>query len=411
MTSEFILADGRERLFRLIKSSDSLSPADQALIAWLSPDDFSDPCSKSKIERLTNSIANCHYQDLAVLGYHWECALSLDKDFESKWTIASTRLFGTSPTTDGTLMPFTTDSVALLGLAIGMGRLKNSDLQITFRTWIQAIRDETMKLPCLPGWSVSILEIIAQLVNVQSQGVYRENLEFDFIRFALNSKLRVDDVPLTEADSRSILAKVRDQNLPSMTETIPSVFLMAAFDSIVKNAPTISVNHLSVDDVGKILRQFPYAFKRWCWEKNARTKRSNEPRKWHVDNEYHVQDLLYFLLRPIFTDLKDEEYFPSIGPKQPRADLYIPSLSLIIEVKFKYNRNSFSKLIEEIGADSALYLAGKSHYNRILVFVWDDSRQTEQHALFISGLKQIAGVVDGIVVSRPGIMEYPDSPK
>ena len=57
-------------------------------------------------------------------------------------------------------------------------------------------------------------------------------------------------------------------------------------------------------------------------------------RQWHVDNEYHVQNLLWVLLAPIFPDLDDEQYLTKIGQKNPRADLYIPSMKLIVEAKF-----------------------------------------------------------------------------
>ncbi len=110
------------------------------------------------------------------------------------------------------------------------------------------------------------------------------------------------------------------------------------------------------------------------------------------------------MLRPIFPDLLDEENFPSVGHKHPRTDLYVPSLGLIIEVKFIYPKSTFSKVIEEIAADSALYLAERSSYNQMVTFIWDDSRRTEQHARLVEGLNSIVGVVDNIVVSRPGVM-------
>jgi hypothetical protein len=57
-------------------------------------------------------------------------------------------------------------------------------------------------------------------------------------------------------------------------------------------------------------------------------------RQWHVDHEYHVQNMLWFLLAPIFPDLDDEQYLTKIGQKNPRADLYLPSMKLIVEAKF-----------------------------------------------------------------------------
>jgi hypothetical protein len=61
-------------------------------------------------------------------------------------------------------------------------------------------------------------------------------------------------------------------------------------------------------------------------------------------------------------------------------------------------------LIEEIAADANLYLANNSPYKNIIVFIWDDTRRSEQHDFIIQGLLQLEGVLDAIVVSRPGIM-------
>ncbi len=67
---------------------------------------------------------------------------------------------------------------------------------------------------------------------------------------------------------------------------------------------------------------------------NSPRTTSGTARQWHIDNEYHVQNLLWVLLAPIFPDLDDEQYLTKIGQKNPRADLYIPSMKLIVEVKF-----------------------------------------------------------------------------
>ncbi len=142
---------------------------------------------------------------------------------------------------------------------------------------------------------------------------------------------------------------------------------------------------------------------RWTWEKRART-RGGESRKWHIDNEYHVQNLLYLLLAPVFLDLTDEDYTPSVGQMHPRADLGIPSLRLIIEVKFMRSNDNPQDMIEQIAADSGLYLVENSSYSQIVAFIWDDSRRSEQHDLLRVGLRQLRGVVDAVIVSRPGSM-------
>jgi hypothetical protein len=160
---------------------------------------------------------------------------------------------------------------------------------------------------------------------------------------------------------------------------------------------------ITIPDLVQLLERVPAGLRRWAWEEKART-RGGEARKWHVDNEYHVQDLLYFLLAPMFPDLKDEEYFPSLGQKQPRTDLFIPSMKLIIEVKFLRQTDNVTKIIDELGSDTSLYLSAGTDYSGIIAFVWDDSRRNEEHSLLQDGLRQIRGVLAAVIISRPGMM-------
>ena len=115
---------------------------------------------------------------------------------------------------------------------------------------------------------------------------------------------------------------------------------------------------------------------------------------------------MWVVLAPIFADLEDEENLPSLGQKHPRYDLGVPSLKLIVEVKFVYRgaRREFSNVIEEVAADASLYLRDKSRYAEIVAVVWDDSRHTEQHAELKQGLLAIPGVVGAVVLTRPGRM-------
>jgi hypothetical protein len=127
-------------------------------------------------------------------------------------------------------------------------------------------------------------------------------------------------------------------------------------------------------------------------------------RHWDVQNEYHVQNLLWVLFAPVFPDLEDEEYLRSLGHKHPRCDLAIPSLRVIIEVKFVYNgeQADFANVIEGVAADTSLYLSERTGFSQIVAFVWDNSKCSEQHNELLQGLRRINGIKDAVVVSRPG---------
>lgn len=45
-----------------------------------------------------------------------------------------------------------------------------------------------------------------------------------------------------------------------------------------------------------------------------------------------------------------------------------------------------------------------SSYEQIIAFIWDDFRRTEEHDLLSTGLKDMKGIFDVVIVSRPGLM-------
>ena len=149
----------------------------------------------------------------------------------------------------------------------------------------------------------------------------------------------------------------------------------------------------------------PVGLKRWTWEDAGRT-RGAEPVKWQVENEYHVQNLLYVLLAPIFNDIADEVNLQPVGQKNPRIDLYLPSLHTIIEVKYRKDvKKSFPTLIGEIAEDASLYRADTKYKDaRIVSFLWDRTRATQEHAKFKEGVLKIDGIDGCVVISAPSTM-------
>ena len=119
-----------------------------------------------------------------------------------------------------------------------------------------------------------------------------------------------------------------------------------------------------------------------------------------VENEYHVQNLLYVLLAPIFNDIADEVNLQPVGQKNPRIDLYLPSLHTIIEVKYRKDmKKSFPAIIGEIAEDASLYRADPKYKDaRIVSFLWDCTRATQEHAKFKEGVLKIDGINGCVVV-------------
>ena len=126
-----------------------------------------------------------------------------------------------------------------------------------------------------------------------------------------------------------------------------------------------------------------------------------------MENEYHVQNLLYVLLAPVFNDIADEVYLQPVGQKTPRVDLYLPSLHTIIEVKYRKDvKKSFQTLIGEIAEDASLYRADAKYKDaRIVSFLWDCTRATQEHTKFKEGVLKIDGLNGRVVVSAPSTMD------
>lgn len=181
--------------------------------------------------------------------------------------------------------------------------------------------------------------------------------------------------------------------------------LVAAFDGVVSRSTHVRIASPGLEDLLLALRGVPRAMKHWPFETKPRTARS-QAAVWHIENEYHVQALLWTIVAPIFPDLEDEENLPSVGHKRPRVDLAVPVLRTLIEVKFMRggSQSDFAKVIDEVAADASLYLSSETGFDRIVAFVWDDSAHTEQHHELQSGLEKIKGIAAAVVVPRPGRM-------
>lgn len=174
---------------------------------------------------------------------------------------------------------------------------------------------------------------------------------------------------------------------------------LAAINALTETSLPARLGTAEPADVVRLLEGVRRSMRRWAWDDAPRTPAS-APARWEIANEYHVQDLLWAVLAPLFPDLNDEETLPPVGQKNPRADLTIPSLGTIVEVKFVRPRTSFQSIIGEVAEDASLY-GTDPRWRALIPFVWDDSSRTEEHATLMKGLLGLPMVVGAVVVPRP----------
>lgn len=153
----------------------------------------------------------------------------------------------------------------------------------------------------------------------------------------------------------------------------------------------------SPSSVASILGQFESCLRRWRWDSSD----LKAPVRWLVHSEREVQDILWVILRSAFADLEDEDTLPKFGHSTYRADFGIPSLGLLIEVKFIRSAAEFKEIEKQVLEDIVPYLRSPERYRQIMVFIYDDSCSVQEHETTRQALVTIKGVADVIIVSRP----------
>jgi len=291
--------------------------------------------------------------------------------------------------------------VAQTGVQVGLLASADTDRWQRFGTWIASLL--TRRSPGFEiddSWRYELLSVVEKrsqngLADIPTVSIITSSEAVYVARGLLNSDIVTNREFVTRLLGRlqSVL----------YSEPEAAVLDLAAFRHLAQAGAWLDLRAPNLEDVALLLRRVPSGLRRWTWEAQKKTPTSTA-QKWAVENEYHFQNLLCALLAPIFPDLRDEEWLASVGQKRPRADLVIPSLHLVIEVKYWREKNSPQELISQIGEDVSLYLKVGSPYRKVLPIVWDQGRRTEQYDLLISGLNQIRDVVTPVVIAQPAFM-------
>lgn len=153
----------------------------------------------------------------------------------------------------------------------------------------------------------------------------------------------------------------------------------------------------SKSTVTHLLGQFESCLRRWRWDSDT----LKVPVRWMIRSEREVQDILWIILRSTFPDLEEEDTLPKFGHSTYRADLGVPSLGLLIEVKFARSAGDFKNIEKEVLEDIVPYLKSPERYREVLVFIYDDSCSVQEHETTRQALVTVPGVADVLIVSRP----------
>lgn len=395
-----LISDARAIFFRTAAAEAGQNPLVAAFCGWLSlREDFVLLLNNVAQNAASASGAQRSSRNVAVLGF--ACGVETLKarfaeDFlrQLTWSIGKPNFSG-----DGEPSGVITDPLNFAGIVAGAENVLNEPMRCQFVLWARDVCKDARTFIHEGDWRRRLIEIIGLRYSVA--GLVPNDDRESWIVAGLH-KCGWGDVSMIRVDD------VLKSTLKRASETIDgfeAALRCAATEWAVERAMDFDIAAPTIPDIAKVLDRVSTSFQRWTWEDAPRTsRRGAEARRWHIDNEYHFQSLLYAVLKPLIPSLEEELYLPPTGTYQPRADLCILALKLVIEVKFWYRSKSVKELTEEIAADLTLYLRNDSPYQTVIVAIWDDGARTEEHAELRRGLKGLGGLREVILVNRPSRM-------
>ncbi len=359
-----------------------------------------DPFKSSFLHFLGLSKDGVPAFDFATFSLYQRCAIAglgvLDETVSSQDV---SRLLGQAPKIDSTPRPWVSDMFGVMAVKWLAGQMNDARIAREFENWISGFLAQQIS-----GDHLNLFEKdIAAYVRSNESAVFSSACVPLFLHY--RKIRRIEDHQTRLSLIGRFMGEFRAQAQGGASTALLSL-MVYVFDQVNEDVAVVPPKGWSLDDLLGFLEHIPVGLKRWTWEDAGRT-RGAEPVKWRVENEYHVQNLLYVLLAPVFNDIADEVNLQPVGQKNPRIDLYLPSLHTIIEVKYRKDvKKSFPTLIGEIAEDASLYRADAKYKDaQIVSFLWDCTRATQEHAKFKEGIMKIDGLDGCVVVSAPSTMD------
>ncbi len=370
-----------------------------AFSEWLRLDVFPETCvSKLRETSFAASGASRRHQDIAAMGFWLGCSMG-EATERSAFIAGLDWLRGRSNyVAEGIPSGLLVDWASLLGIAAGFVSLESTERE-PFVDWLNGVVVDVADIGKPGDVGASIADLLSSLLK---EDRWRCPDEVADVAAALYSRGLVDAEPVKMQEVWRLVLTTEDCS----NDLNRYLVRLAALSHLRQRLAAVDLVAPTKEQLLACLNHAGDSFLRWPWESKTRTKHEwASPQKWDLQNEYHFQSYLWAVLKPVFPDLEEETYLPPTGPLQPRADLCLPGLRTVVEVKFWYPSGKISKLVEEIAADHSLYLRDESPYDTMVPVIWDDGARTELHGELQRGLEGLAGMLGVVVVARPSSMK------
>lgn len=375
-----------------LNDEDGLVPA---ISCWLGAED--EPSETLKKTILEHVAASRSYRAVAAAGFLVAAGVR-DPTVLEFFDAGTTWLLNKAPIVDGIPTGIAIDGLAVFGVTVG--QIKCGP-KCELKQWIASLKEAESKRVDSEALHRSALQSACALLD--GDDYLPTASDSPELCLSLHAKGTVQIIgAMLQSLCDSLYYRLRTR-LPSQTTNEELVLALHAYDWVESNAIASTREVATVSDLTRLLGRLESSFYRWTWEEEKRTPDS-VPERWDVQNEYHFQNFLWAVLKPVFPDLKEEEYVASVGSVQSRIDLLIPSLKVIIEVKYRRKKMSENTVTREIAEDLGLYRHKRSDLLGIIPVIWDEVSRSDETAHLIAGLKEMEGIIDAFVVTRPSRM-------
>jgi hypothetical protein len=279
------------------------------------------------------------YPVLATIGYSLRhTPISAAPVLQRAFIEGMTRLRRRDPLPEDRIS-FAYQPKAFLGLALGVVAL--GELGAEYRAWLQKVLSDRQRNESTPYhmllYSCIRYELTGETTPIGDVQRYTAPHELALLVWGIRRGiLRLLDTHLDASMLQTqILHAALTADLNTLDPSQASLIWQAIHTSLMSSIGELV---LSRSHVSTMLRRFEAALRRWRWD-NERTVK--HPIRWPITNEREVQDILWLMLRSVFDDVVDEDTLPRLGHSTYRADFGIPSLRLLVEVKYARQASDF----------------------------------------------------------------------
>ena len=250
-------------------------------------------------ERSTAAGDDRNYQVVAAAGYALTGGCGDGR--VARFKGAMEQLSGRAFFAEGRTPRFEIDGIGLLGVALGA---KAAGLQRAGCGWLESLLERSARTLKSDGRESDLVEIARGAIDPEYEVAVKD------VRLRIAFSLTASEEEM-QAAWREMVARSGNR------DAVEIAVNRAVLDYCGRALGAARVGGLGVAGLVGLLEGLAQSMSHWTYEKTPRVT-GRPARRWEVDHEYHVQNLLWTVLRvlrPVWSDLVDEQSLPKVGHK------------------------------------------------------------------------------------------------